>query len=98
MEKRYTSVVYPLRTYYIRSTHQTSIPCDFIRLEGFELQKTFWTDELSAVYDVNLQHIRATKGLCPLLLDKRLRYPFYFLLASSQLTAAASENGEREEI
>ena len=54
----------------LRSTNQA----DFIRLKSFELHKTFWTDELSAVYDVSLQHIRATNGLCPLPLDKRLRY------------------------
>ena len=97
VEKRYTSVVYSLRTYYIRFTHQTSVHCDFIRLKCFELHKTFYTDELSAVYDGNLQHIRATNGPWPLTFDKRLWYPFCFPLASSQLTSAASENGEREE-
>ena len=55
-------------------------------------------DELSAIYDVNMQHIQATNSLCPFLLDKRLWYPFYMylLLASSQITSTASENGERE--
>ena len=81
VEKRYTPVVYSLFTYYIRSIHLASMQCDFI----------------SAVYYVNLQHIRATKGSCPFSFDKRLRCPFCFLLASAQLTSAGSENGKREE-
>ena len=75
-----------LRTYFIRSTHQASVHCDFIRFKSFELHKIFWTDELSAVYDVSLQYIRAY-SLSPLSI----------LLASFQLTSAAPDNGEREE-
>ena len=82
LEKRYTSFVYSLRTYFIRSTHQAPVHCDFNRLKSFELHKTFSTDEFIAVYDVNMQHIRATNGLCPLSFVIRLRYPFCFLLAS----------------
>ena len=75
-----------LRTYFIRSTHQASGHCDFIRVKSFELHKIFWTDELSAVYDVNLQHIRATNVPCPLSFVKRLRY----------LAISATPQGERE--
>ena len=41
IEKRYASVVYSLRTYFIRSTHQASVYFDIIRLKSFELHKTF---------------------------------------------------------
>ena len=63
---------YSLRTYFIHSTNQASVHCDFIRAKSFELHKTFWTDELSTVYNVNLQHIhvRATNGPCPLSFGK----------------------------
>ena len=95
--KRYASVVYSLHTYCIRSIHRASVHCDFIRAKSFELHKTFRTDELSAVYDVNPRHIRATNVLCPLSPVKRPLYPLCFLWASSQLTSAAAENGKREE-
>ena len=69
----------------------------------FHPRKKFWTAQnilngwtLRHYYD-NLQHIRATNGLCPLSFVESLRYPFCLLLISSQLTPVASENGEREE-
>ena len=40
-KKRYASVVYSKRTYFIRSTYQASVHCDFIPLKSFELHKTF---------------------------------------------------------
>ena len=95
VEKRNASVVYSLHTFFIRSTHH----CDFIRLKRFVRPKT----DHSAVNDVSLQYIRYTiyirsiNCLCPLTFVKRLRYPFCFHLASSQLTSTAPENGEREE-
>ena len=95
--KRYASVVYSLHTCFIRSIHRASVHCDFIRAKSFELHKTFRTDELSAMYDVNPQQIRATNVLCPLLSVKRPLYPLCILWASSQLTSAAAENGKREE-
>ena len=39
VEKRYAFVVYSLRTYFIRSTPQASVHCDFIRFKSFELHK-----------------------------------------------------------
>ena len=87
--KRYASVVSSLHTCFIRSIHRASVHCDFIRAKSFELHKTFRTDELSAMYDVNPQQIRATNVLCPLLSVKRPLYPLCILWASSQLTSAA---------
>ena len=95
VEKRYASVVYSLRKFFIHTTHQTSVHWDIIRLKSFELRKIF-TDELSAVYGVSLQHIRVINGLCPFSFVKRLRYPFCILLDSFQLTSTAPDNGERE--
>ena len=42
VEKHYASVVYSLRTctYFVRSIHQESVQCDFIRLKSYELHKT----------------------------------------------------------
>ena len=87
--KRYASIVYSLHTWFIRSIHRTSVQCDFIRAKSVELQTTFRPDELSAMYDVNPQQIRATNVLCPLLSVKRPLYPLCILWASSQLTSAA---------
>ena len=53
VEKNNASVVYSLLTFFIRSTRQASVHCDFIRLKSFVRLKT----DLSAVYDVSLQHI-----------------------------------------
>lgn len=41
IEKRYASIVYSKRTYFIRSTYQASEHCDFIPLKSFEQHKTF---------------------------------------------------------
>ena len=63
-----------LRTYFTGSTHQASVHW-FHPLKSFELHKTFWMDEISAVYDVNLQHLRAANGPCTLSFVTSLRYP-----------------------
>ena len=41
IDKRYASVVYSLSTYFIRSTHQAHVHCDFIRVKSLRLHKTF---------------------------------------------------------
>ena len=45
-------------------------------------------DAISTVYDINLQHILATNGQCPLSFVKRLLHPFCFLLTFSKLKSA----------
>ena len=49
-------IAYIFHTLY-PSSIQDRVHCGFIRVKSFELRKTCWTDELSAVYDVNLQYI-----------------------------------------
>ena len=96
------NAMHPLYTRCVRISYALSIKHPYTVIssaqKSFELHKTFWTDELSTVYDVNLQHIRATNGPCPLSLVERLRFPFCFILASSKLTSVASENGENRKI
>ena len=77
VEKRYASFVCKSIISYVLNIKHSYFICG----KGFELHLTFWTDELSAVHDVNLQHIQATNGPCPVLFLKRLWYPFCFLLA-----------------
>ena len=60
VEKRYASVLYSLSTYFIRSTHQASVHCDFIRVKSFELHKTFRTFRYLRCQSA---HIRATNDL-----------------------------------
>jgi hypothetical protein len=63
----------------------------FIPTKSFEFHKTFGTDGLFAMYDVNPRHIRASNILCPLSSVKRPLYPSCIFWASSQLTSAAAE-------
>ena len=64
VEKRYASVVYSLSTYFIRSTHQTHVHCDFIRVKSFRLHKTFKLMNIPLftsvcnIYEQQTEHVR----------------------------------------
>ena len=65
VEKRYGSVVYWLRTYFILSIHQASVHCDFIHLKSFELHKTFermnfppFTMSICNIYEQQTVYVR----------------------------------------
>ena len=64
------NAVHPLCTHCIHVSYALSVEHPsiiiFFRAKGFELHKTFRTDELSAVYDVNPRHVRATNVQWPL--------------------------------
>ena len=94
------NALHPLRTHCVRISYVLLIkhPYTVISSASFELHKTFWTGELSAIQCINLQHIRATNGVYPLSFVKVCDIlNFRFLLAPLKLAYTAPENGESEE-